>query len=91
MSSSDAGAGLLRRARCAVLLVWNNVTIEPVVMLYLTAYGLNEVRSQLIQIRRAVDLRIRSARFRRNQILNSKFAYFIKTTNLTRQYDGLLL
>ena len=39
--------GLMVRARSAVLLVWNNVTIEPVVMLYLTAYGLNEVRSEL--------------------------------------------
>ena len=46
MSSS-----ILGRAKAAALLVWNNVTIEPVVMLYLTAYGLNEVRfrSELIQ------------------------------------------
>lgn len=53
MSSSDAGAGLLRRARCAVLLVWNNVTIEPVVMLYLTAYGLNEVVRPTLLIEKA--------------------------------------
>ena len=45
MMSSEMG--LMVRARSAVLLVWNNVTIEPVVMLYLTAYGLNEVRSEL--------------------------------------------
>ena len=43
-------SSLLDRARAAVLLVWNNITIEPVVMLYLTAYGLNEVRSELIKI-----------------------------------------
>ena len=43
-------SSLLDRARAAVLLVWNNITIEPVVMLYLTAYGLNEVRSDLIRI-----------------------------------------
>ena len=46
-------SSLSGRARAALLLVWNNVTIEPVVMLYLTAYGLNEVVRPTLLIEKA--------------------------------------
>ena len=46
-------SSLLGRARAALLLVWNNITIEPVVMLYLTAYGLNEVVRPTLLIEKA--------------------------------------
>ncbi len=35
------------RIGATVMLVVTNITIEPVVMLYLTAYGLNEVRMNM--------------------------------------------
>jgi hypothetical protein len=39
--------GLLSRAKASFLLVWSNVTVEPVVVLYMMAYGLNEVTDKL--------------------------------------------
>ena len=46
--ASDEDAGFLGKVRATALSLWKNITIEPVVMLYLTAYGLNAVRFRII-------------------------------------------